>query len=320
MQQKHSELANNFDSDLSVSNSFFDSDAVNVDDTKDESVENSFDENYSEFDSELGSEHFDQDHYENFLGIGKKNKEKRQEKKAQRLENRVEKIRNKSIATRGETQARQIESQNDLSKTAADIGTQQSVVALSTVEANKPLIQDYVQQNGQVPQQNNAALAVQATKQYINDVEDKQNNGVPDWDAAQESVIEDYKEEWGEDADNFFGSVLTSVFSAGGALVAKINKNRTDAGKNPLFAGKGWEKIAKKIADNKEVVTDAMTANEKAFIAITKKEIDNAKKKDTAIAAATGAFVSDQKRQAVKEYLPVALLVLVFVFVIGKTS
>lgn len=297
-QFNHSNLAmSDFDSADTIENSFFDADAALQ---------------YDE--AALQQQH------ENFLGIrGKKGRAKVQARKLEKAQfkNDLEQVR--SGMTIGEVRAQQVQAMQQLNNTAAVTGLQPETVALANVAANAPTVASYVEQQGLIPQQNPAALAMQATQAFVNEVENRQNEGVPDWDTAQDSVIQDYQESWDE-ADNFFGSILQSVFAAGKALVEKINVKRTAKGKKPLFGGKGWKKIAEKVADNKEVVTDSMNSAEKAFLALTKKEVTEAvrKEKQSAVGAGADALINDQKKQAIKEYLPYALVAAVLIFVIAK--
>lgn len=207
---------------------------------------------------------------------------------------------------------------------------QQAVVdpnaALQTIQQNLPLVQGYVQQYGpqygqSVPYQNPAQLAMQAGTIYGQQVEDKMFY-VPDQDLAEQSVWADVSEDWGsENADEFFGSLLQSIVNAGKTLIDKINEKRAAKGKRPLFAGKGWQKIAEKYAANKDVVDEALTSAERAFLAVTRNEY--AQKSGggfsaTPVGAAGNAFINDQKKQAIMQYLPYAILLIVVVFFIGK--
>lgn len=250
----------------------------------------------------------------------------RQERKIQRIEKKQDRKdlradRKFARKNRGEIRSDQETAGAELKATSEQTGLPQETVALANVAANQPLVASYVESKGLTPQPNPAALALQATQLFNSDVEAKMQDGVPDYETAFDAVIEDEQDAWGEEADEFFGSVLTSVMAAGKALVNKINDKRKAKGKKPLFGGKGWEKIAKKVADNKEVVTDAMTSAEIAFLALTKKEVAEAKAADAKpLNAAKNAFVDDQTKQAFKQYAPIAAIVLIAVFIIGKNS
>ena len=194
---------------------------------------------------------------------------------------------------------------------------QPETVALENVEANRPLIASYVANAGQVPQRNPAALALQATEVFQNNVQQRQQSGVPDYEAASNAEMESTADEWHENnADEFFGAIAVSVFKAGSALVKKINQGREANGKKPLFAGKNWQRLAEKYNANSGVVDEALTANERAFLSLTAKE----NQKVTAVGSATDAVIDYQTKEAFKKYLPLIIIILVAVFFIGKKS
>lgn len=229
------------------------------------------------------------------------------------------KIKKELKKQRGEIQIMQDEAQKNIYKQAEIKAVSPDTIAQNNVAANQPLIASYVANNGIQPQANPAALALQATQVFQDKVEQKQVSGVPEYESAVSSVIDDEREGWEDDeqADNFFGTVMESVFKTGKALVTKINVNRKQAGKPPIFQGKNWQSLAEKIAKNEPVVTDALNASEKAFLALTKKEIDEAKKQ-SALSYATGAFGDQQGAAALKQYLPFIIIILIGVFFLGK--
>lgn len=243
-------------------------------------------------------EDFDQAEADNLFGLGKKGRRKRELKKQ-----------------RGEMQHDRKLAEIELEKRATEKMLRPETVALNDVEDNKPIIQSYVRNAGQVPQRNPAALALQATQVFQNKVSDRQAKGVPDYEQAVEAEMDDTTDQWNEDnGDQFFGAIITSVFKAGNAVVKKINEKREKDDKKPLFAGKNWQKLAQKYKDNEGVVDDALTAAEKAFLALTVKE--NAKV--STIEAGKNAIVNYQTEQAIRKYLPWALIALLIAFMLGK--
>lgn len=263
-------------------------------------------EHFQNFDNFDEMENSFYDEPDNLFGLGKKAKRKRALKKG-----------------RAELEYNRQQADIQIQQRAIDQSLQPSTVALQNVQENLPVVQSYVQNAGHVPQQNPAALSLQASNIFADQVAQRQMQGVPDYSTAMNSVIEDQQDSWGEEADEFFGSIISSVFQAGKALVNKINQKREANGKKPLFRGKNWQKLAEKINNNETVITDALSANEKAIIAITQKEIANAKALEgnaKPLIAAKDAFIADQTKQAFMTYLPYILIVLVIVFVAGKKS
>lgn len=206
-----------------------------------------------------------------------------------------------------------------LQQRAIDQSLEPSTVALQNVQAQQPLINSYVQSQGQVPQPNPAALALQANSLFQSQIEQKQAQGVPDFDVAHDAVISDMQDSWGdEESEEFFGDLFSSIYKAGSALIGKINKKREDKGLKPLFAGKNWQKMAEKMANNETVIEDGLNANERALLALTRKEIDVAKKNDSPVGAAVRAIKADQTRQAIRDYLPYIVIAAVVIYLIGK--
>ena len=236
-----------------------------------------------------------------FLGMGKKAKRKRVLKKQ-----------------RGEAQFARDKAMIALEQRATEKMLQPEVIALQDVIDNKPLIASYVSNAGQVPQKNPAALALQATEVFQNKVEQRQASGVPDYEQASIAEMNDITDDWNNDnGDEFFGAIATSVFKAGNTLVEKINEKRQGNGKKPLFSGKNWKKLAQKYKDNSGVVDEAINANERAFLAMTVKENE---KVNSPLIAAKNSIVNYQTQQAIRQYLPWALVVLIIVFFVGKKS
>ena len=265
-----------FDMDSS-DNSFYDEDA------------DSFDE-ISDYDSEA----------DNFLGIAIGKKAKR--RKALKKNRATLEYERQDAAIWNERQA-------------VATGISPAAVAYQQVQANQPLINEYVTRQGEIPQTNPAALALQATNLFQNQVAQKQAY-IPDYNSAHDSVIDDEMQQW-DGADEFFGAILTGVFQAGKSLIGAINNKRVANGKKPLFAGKNWQKLAEKVNNNESVINDALTANEMAFLALTKKE--NAKAyEQTVLGQTTGAFVNYQQTEALKKYLPYLLIAIVIFLVIRK--
>ena len=190
-----------------------------------------------------------------------------------------------------------------------------AAVAYQQVERNVPIISEYVQNQGQIPQTNPAALALQATQLFQNQVAQKQYY-IPDYNSAHDSVIDDEQQNW-ENADEFFGSIISSVFEAGKGLITAINQKREANGKKPLFAGKNWQALANKVNNNQSVINDALTANEIAFLQLTKSENQKAYEQ-TILGKTQGAFMSYQQNEAIKKWLPFVLIGIVGYIVINK--
>lgn len=190
-----------------------------------------------------------------------------------------------------------------------------AAVAYQQVQQNAPLINEYVTRQGEVPQTNPAALALQATNLFQNQVAAKQYY-IPDYASAHDSVIDDELQEW-DGAENFFGSIISSVFEAGKSLIGAINKKRVNNGKKPLFAGKNWQALANKVNNNQSVINDALTANEMAFLALTKSENQKAYEQ-TILGQTTGGFMNYQQTEAIKKYLPFVLIGIIIYFMMKK--
>ena len=290
-------IESNFDEDADNSflqfSSNYDEDA-NVDSDEDGLF---YDKDALQYDKDADSMHYEAD---NLFGLSRRDKRKKKERNTRATLER----------------SRQI-SDLKLQREAEERNLPPEVVALNNVQQNQPLVASYVSNAGQTPQQNPAALALQATNVLQGQIAYKQSMGVPDYDTAFDAVIQDSQEDWGnEETDEFFGAILTSVFAAGKTLLEKINSNRSSKGKKPLFAGKNWQKLAQKVNDNQSVVNEALTTNERAYLALTVKENE----RQSAMGASMGSFADDQRNQAIRQYLPIALIVLVAVYFLGKKS
>jgi ribosomal protein L9 len=190
--------------------------------------------------------------------------------------------------------------------------------ALNSIENNKESIQKYIEANGHEPQINPALMALQGASIFQSKIAKKQLEGVPEYEAAHDAVIDDEQDEFGEVADEFFGAALASVVKGASEAIKKINAKRAGKGLKPLFRGKNWQKIGEKLEKNKDVLVDAANAQEKAFLAITQKEYALAKANESALGAGVGAAKDEYTNQLIKQYLPVVIIVLVIVFFLGK--
>lgn len=186
--------------------------------------------------------------------------------------------------------------------------------AINDVKDNKEVIKQYVVEHGQKPEENIANLAAQALLLHEAKIWDKvENYGIPDYEAAENEVLaeEQSREDSGE-ISNFGGGILGSVFKAGSAALKNINAKRVKNGKKPLLDGEKGKKLQEKIqrfADNED-----KAAYQKAD---TKKNV-----KDTALKTFVDTLSSDVERKktndAIKKYLPYAIIILIAVFFLGK--
>lgn len=201
-------------------------------------------------------------------------------------------------------------------------------VALARVNDALPQIQGYITANGQQPQSNPAAAALQAANIIAEKVEAKQQTIGGDPDTVYESVLQDEQdllEEVGEEngienPDEFLGGLIASVVAVGKKVIGKINEKRKKKGKKPAFQGPGWQAIGQRI-------TGATPELEAAGNALTRPlpgQPAPTPEKQGIVSAGIGAFKKDQTRQALNQYMPFIIigvaLLLIIGFMTGKKS
>lgn len=196
---------------------------------------------------------------------------------------------------------------------ATEQGTQPENIALTVVEEKKPIIQRWVKEHGEKPYDNPAMLAAQATLLHENKIWQKmQKNAIPDYFDAENAVMaEEQHQEDSNYFDDFDGGILGAVLTAGDKALDRINAKRTARGKKPILAGERGKKLREKVKLAPEFIElkkggIATGANSESDIAIIKDELINEiRRRET--------------KEAVKKYLPLAIIVLVAVFFIGKS-
>lgn len=211
---------------------------------------------------------------------------------------------------------------DDIETRANEKGISRDAEALNHVNLHKDKIAAWVKRNGQTPQKNPAALALQTSNIYLKKVADKQKQGVPDFDVAEDAVMRDEQEQGGEDADNFLGFLMGGIFAAGKALLKKINGKRTAKGKEPLFKGDGWRKVGEQIEAGKQPAMDKLNELERKFLDKTNEEIR--KQGGDPNNTIGGSFASGTKnaymKDALHKYLPWIIIAVVIVFIIGRKT
>jgi hypothetical protein len=239
----------------------------------------------------------------------------RKKKKQLRADNRTARIRKR--LTRNERKIDELNAVQNLVSEAASEGATLPAAAIKQVAQNAEPIAQFVQSRGVAPQSNPAALAMQATEIIADEIEDAQGSNVPDFDTAYDAVIENETAIYDGEPDGFAVAMLPAIFESSKALIDKVNEKRVASGKKKIFEGSKFEKIFNKLEQNKTVVNEALTANERAIVAITSKGIKQGT--TTPIDAATEAFKGEILNQYVRRYLPIAAIFLGF-FILSKAS
>lgn len=201
---------------------------------------------------------------------------------------------------------------------AAAAGVPSEVIALQDVEKNRGVINKYIEMNGQAPQQNPAALALQASNIYQQKISDKQKKGVPDADVAEDAVMMDEQNSDWEEADEFLGGIVSGIFKAGKALINKINKKRKDKGKNELFKGETWQQIGKQIEAGQQPLTDKLNDLERKFLQKTNEELTKAQNKNSVGSAFVDGTMGAIKKEAIMKYLPWVLIGIVVIVIVAR--
>jgi hypothetical protein len=190
---------------------------------------------------------------------------------------------------------------------------------------NTDQLVQYVQDRGHVPVSNTGPeLAAQATIIHEQLVEDRQLNGVPEYDVAEQAVFQDYtdyEEQMDTEPDEFGPEILGAIAGAAKNALAKINAKRAAKGKKPLFGGKKAKALTDKIKNAVDVKGTAEGVN--VFVKTAKDEALNnpQDKTDLAILVQEGIKAAEKlkKQEYIKKYLPYAILLIVAVFLIGKS-
>lgn len=209
-----------------------------------------------------------------------------------------------------------INSMKVVDEMAIKAGVKPEVMALQLVKENIPLIQRYVTEHGERPEENPIALAAQATLIHESKIWDKiENEGIPDYEAAEKQVLaEDQALEDRGGVSNFGGGILGIVFKAGSKGLDKINEKRVKAGKKPLLAGDKGVKLRNKVLQHIEL--------EEVQGRGIKPAGDKWKKTDAGILLDSLAreVENEKTKEALMKYLPFIIIAAVIIYLIGKKS
>ena len=181
--------------------------------------------------------------------------------------------------------------------------------ALKVMDDHKKDFEQYVIDNGQVPESDNRNLAAQVTLIHEYKIWKAVSGGIPDYDAAEDQVLS--QQQAAEDNNEvaaFDANLLGTAFKAARAALPKINEKRVKAGKKPLLAGEKGKKFLEKISKHLDIVIKDAPKGTGKF-------------KSTDIGIVTGSLADQVTKEktiaAIKEYLPIAILIMVAVYMLG---
>lgn len=180
-------------------------------------------------------------------------------------------------------------------------------VALKIVHNRRKDIAAYIKNNGVNPAVNAQALALQAKLIHERKVADIQTKGIPDYESAENALLQNQIEQEESGFDNFIGgSLLGSIFRAGDSALEKVNKKRIEKGKKPILSGKLIEKIRKNVT---------LTADEQRLV-IAAKLPDNKPqpKSQSEIKAAIDGIKESLEKDAKTDFLKDNILVVIIAF------
>lgn len=207
---------------------------------------------------------------------------------------------------------------NSIDLIAIKNGTTPANVAIETINGNLDKYRQFVIEHGERPETSPEALAAQVVLLHESKIWDKiENAGIPDYTAAEEQVFaEEEQSEFEGNISNFNGSLLGAAYKAGVAALGKINQKRVAKGKKPILEGEKGKKLLQKIESHIQY--------EKVLQANEPPKKSNGNFANTTIGAAAMAAAEsiekDKTTEAIKKYLPYAIIVLILVFLIGKKS
>jgi len=210
-----------------------------------------------------------------------------------------------------------IGSMKAIDEMAIKAGVKPEIIALQLVKENADTIKQYVIEHGEKPETNPIALAAQATLLHEEKIWDKiENGGIPDYDSAENEVLaEEQAAENAGDVSNFLGSVLGIVFKAGNAGLDKINAKRVKAGKKPLLGGEKGQRLRQKL--DKHIELEAIYDRQ------------NPKQGNGKFAKTDGGILlnsladeveSQKTQEAIKRYLPFAIIAVIAIIYFARKS
>ena len=204
-----------------------------------------------------------------------------------------------------------IRAMKQIDKIAAKLNIPPEDAALQIISTNKPAFEQFVIDNGQVPESDNRNLAAQVALIHEYKIWKTVKGGVPNYDAAEDVVLSEQQQAEDLGGNAFDATLLGTAFKAARAALPKINAKRIAAGKKPLLAGEKGQAFLNKIGQHLDIV-----------IKDAPKETTNGRLKNTDIGIIGGALKDQITKEktiaAVKEYLPIGILILVAVYILGK--
>ena len=180
-------------------------------------------------------------------------------------------------------------------------------VATKIVHNRRKDIAAYIKNNGANPALKPEALALQAQLIHQRKVADMQAKGIPDYEAAENALLQNQIEQEESGFDNFIGgSLLGSIFRSGDAALEKVNKTRIEKGKRPILSGKLIEKIRKNVT---------LTADEQRIVIAAKlPENKPQPKSNSEIKAAIDGIKESLEKDAKTDFLKDNILIIIIAF------